>query len=136
FAIAVDSNGGAYVTGLAESTDFPTTTGAFQTSAVSGTAHAFVTKLNSSGTALTYSTYLGGSGQDQGNGIRVDSQGSAYVVGSTRSGDFPVTAGSYQPFQRGGTNAFVTKLNSSGSALVYSTYFGGGNEELGSAIAI
>jgi len=134
--VAVDSSGNAYVSGFTESTDFPTTTGAFQTSVVAGSAHAFVVQVNSTGTALLYSTYLGGSRQDIANGVRVDSQGNAYVVGSTFSGDFPVTAGAYQPTQHGGTNAFVTKVNPTGSGLAYSTYFGGGNEELGDAIAI
>lgn len=136
FGIAVDSGGNAYITGQTQSTNYPTTAGAFQVSSPGGTAHAFVTKLNSTGSALVYSTYLAGSILDQGNGIQVDSHGNAYVVGYSKSIDFPVTAGAFQTAQGGGTNAFVTKLNNAGSALVYSTYFGGNNEEIGNGIAI
>src|SRR5439155_1110671 len=74
---------------------------------------------------LSYSTYLGGSGRDEGNDIAVDTAGSAYVTGSTTSTNFPTTAGSFQPAYRGSFDAFVAKFNASGSALVYSTYFGG-----------
>src|SRR5437899_991720 len=83
--IAGDGSGNAYVTGLTRSTDFPVTRGAFQTSYGGGTDDVFVTKLNSTGSALLYSTYLGGSAQDIGNGIAVDTSGSAYVTGVTRS---------------------------------------------------
>jgi hypothetical protein len=142
--IAVDGSGDAYVVGTAYSGDFPTTAGAFQTTnhAVSG-ANAFVTKLNSTGTALVYSTYLGGTTRatgtgpavDSGNGIAVDGRGDAYVVGTTASDDFPTTPGAYQTTNHtggGGTNtvnAFVTKLNPAGTGLVYSTYLGGSGTE-------
>src|SRR5207237_346650 len=119
--IAVDSSGSAYVTGLTRSTNFPTTTGAFQT-ANAGSYDAFVTKLNSAGSGLIYSTYLGGSDYDSGNGIAVDSSGFAYVTGSG-STDFPKTPCAFQTVGNGG--AFVTKLNSAGSGLFYSTYLGG-----------
>jgi hypothetical protein len=130
-AIAVDSSGNAYVTGQAGSSDFPTTAGAFQTSSESGSYPAFVAKLNPIGSALVYSTYLGGTGVTEfGNGasgIAVDSLGNAYVSGATGTGNFPTTAGAFQTSPpTSGYNAFVTKLNSSGSALVYSTYLGGG----------
>ena len=86
---------------------------------------AFVTKLNAAGSALVYSTYLGGSGDDDGNGIAVDSSGNAYVTGYTDSTNFP-TANAFQAAFGGGSgDAFVTKLNAAGSALVYSTYLGG-----------
>src|SRR5439155_4055838 len=128
-AIAVDAAGYAYVTGGTRSADFPTTTGAFQTtSSGSGSGSdpdAFVTKLNPAGSALIYSTYFGGSGGEWGNWIAVDSQGNAYVTGATSSIDFPTTAGSFQPVFGGVADAFVTKLNPTGSALVYSTYLGG-----------
>ena len=129
--IAVDSSGNAYVIGSTSSSNFPTTVGAFQTTlrTTPPSDNAFVSKLNSSGSALVYSTYLGGSNTltpvESGNGIAVDSSGNAYVTGSTGSSDFPTTPGAFQTTLRGTGNAFVSKLNSSGSALVYSTYLGG-----------
>ncbi len=139
--IAVDSSGHAYVTGQTYSGNFPTTAGAFQTSqpGCSGCYNAFVTKLNPSGSALVYSTYLGGDSSEGGPGIAVDSLGSAYVTGWTYSGNFPTTAGAFQTSQPGCSgcyNAFVTKLNPSGSALVYSTYLGGGGNDLGFSMAV
>ncbi len=128
FGIAVDLNGSAYVTGLA-GVGFPTTPGAYQTVFGGGSGiipcDAFVTKLNPSGSALVYSTYLGGNGFDEGSAIVVDGSGNAYVVGST-SGGFPTTPGAYQTaYGGGGSNAFVAKLNAAGNSLVYSTYLGG-----------
>lgn len=108
--IAVDEDGHAYVTGHTGSADFPTTPGAFQQS-LSGFRDAFVTKVNRSGSALVYSTYLGGSGEDVGSGIAVDKAGRAYVTGRTPSLDFPVTAGAFQPAYAGGSfDAFVAKI--------------------------
>ena len=124
--IAVDTSGNAYVTGPAGA-GFPTTPGAFQP-ASGGSNHAFVTKLNPDGSALVYSTYLGGNGSDFGAGIAVDADGNAYVTGGTTSTDFPTTPGALQPVITGGFGyAFVTKLNPAGSALVYSSYLGGTN---------
>ena len=136
-AIAVDSNGDAYVTGGTDSTDFPTTTGAYQTKNLAsyGRNNAFVTELNSGGSALVYSTYLGGSYADIGMGIAVDSSGNAYVTGQTQSSDFPFITGSFQAknngYQVGNPNGFVTKLNPAGSAPVYSTYLGGSGTNYG-----
>src|SRR5208283_3574796 len=96
--------------------------------------NAFVTKFNASGSALLYSTYLGGNNSDGGQGISVDSSGNAYVTGYTSSPNFPTTSGAYQTALGGSENAFVTKLNSSGSALLYSTYFGGNASDIGQAI--
>lgn len=121
YAIAVDSDGDAYVTGYSESSDFPLVNPFQSTNTGTG---AFVTKLNPSGSALLYSTYLGGSGVDRGYGIAVDGSESAYVAGTTFSSDFP-TASPYQASLHGQTDAFVTKFTPSGSALVYSTYLGG-----------
>ncbi|TMH84546.1 MAG: hypothetical protein E6H44_14885 [Betaproteobacteria bacterium] len=142
YGIAVDAAGNAYVTGGTGSTDFPTTIGAFQTTKGGGFRDAFVTKLNPTGSALVYSTYLGGSGNDYGYGIAVDTLGNAYVTGVTFSTDFPTTPGAIQTtfgggggFFRGG-DAFVTKLNPTGSALVYSTYLGGLGSDTGFAIAL
>jgi Beta-propeller repeat len=96
----------------------------------------FVSKLNSSGSALVYSTYLGGSKEDGGEGIALDSSGDAYVTGTTDSGNFPTTAGAFQSTFGGSYDAFVSKLDSSGSALVYSTYLGGSNRDAGAGIAL
>ncbi|MCH9031770.1 MAG: SBBP repeat-containing protein, partial [candidate division Zixibacteria bacterium] len=117
--IAVDASGNAYITGYTPSTNFPTE-GEYQT--YQGAGDVFVTKLNSSGNSLVYSTYLGGSGSERGTGIAVNDSGNAYITGRTTSTDFP-TEGEYQTYQ-GGTDAFVTKLNSFGNALAYSTYLG------------
>jgi Bacterial Ig-like domain (group 3)/Beta-propeller repeat len=136
--IAVDSAGSAYVTGLTFSTNFPTSSGAFQTT---GESAAFVTKLTPSGTALIYSTYLGGA-TTAGLGIAVDSEGNAYVTGSTEDTAFPTTTGAFQTICNGGSgctndgDAFVTKINPTGSTLVYSTYLGGSNVDGGSGITL
>jgi hypothetical protein len=130
--IAIDANGDAYVTGVAYSTDFPTTSGAFQSVNKSASLYhpnAFVTKLAANGVSLIYSTYLGGSTGDGASGLAVDSTGNAYIGGATYSSDFPVTNGAFQSsnhaFGTGNSNGFLTKVNPSGSALVYSTYLGG-----------
>ena len=88
-----------------------------------------MTKLNADGTALVYSTYLGGNGYDQGNGIAVDSAGDAYVTGSTNSSDFPTTADAVQSDLFENFDAFVSELNADGTALEYSTYLGGDDDE-------
>jgi len=139
-SIAVDSSGNAYVTGDTSSTNFPTTLGAFQTvcnggSGCSSEGDVFVSKIDASGSALVYSTYLGGSGNDDGYGIAVDSVGNAYVTGYTTSTDFP-TMNPLQSANGGGYDAFVATLNPSGSALVYSTYLGGKGSDYGYAIAV
>jgi hypothetical protein len=133
--IAVDSAGAAYVTGLTLSTDFPTTAGAFDTSA-SGNEDAFITKLNPAGSGLSYSSFLGGSGQDFGNSVAVDSAGAAYVIGGTVSTDFPTTAGAFETSFNGAFDAFVTKLDPAGSGLAYSTYLGGSSVDNGFGIAV
>jgi acyl dehydratase len=135
--IAADSEGNAYVVGFTASTDFPTTSGAFQRVCNDGRgcADAFVAKINSAGSALVYSTYLGGGGLDYGNGVAVDGQGNAYVTGYSTSTDFP-TANPLQAAKRGRADAFVAKLNPTGSALVYSTYLGGRGNDVGLGIAV
>src|SRR5207253_8144235 len=151
--LAVDAGGNAYITGITDSTNFPVTAGAFQTALASGqcSGHGsarpcqdgFVTKLNSTGSALVYSTYLGGKQDEETDDLAVDSAGNAYVVGYTGSDDFPTTAGAFQRTrapaaqQSGASNdGFITKLNPSGTALVYSTYLGGNSEDLLASIAI
>jgi hypothetical protein len=133
--IVADDAGQAYITGTTESDDYPVTPGAFQT-VNPGVSASFVTKLSADGSALVYSTYLGGSGSQTGNGIAVDSEGNAYVVGITTSDDFPVTPGAFQTENAGIFDAFLTKLNPTGSALVYSTYLGGSGSDFGTGIVV
>ncbi|WP_332760930.1 DUF7948 domain-containing protein [Pseudarthrobacter sp.] len=130
--IALDALGSAYVTGMTESADFPTTLGAFDTT-LGGFRDVFATKLDPTGSALAYSTYLGGSGAEGSGGIVVDAAGSAYVGGLTPSADFPTTLGAFGTTFNGGFDAFVTKLNLAGTGLVYSTYVGGSGFEFGTA---
>lgn len=154
-AIAVDRAGNAYVSGATASIDFPTTSRAFQRS-FGGVAHcddlpspcsdATVTKINRTGTAIVYSTYLGGSDAEEAMAIAIDASGDAYITGYTRSLDFPVTPGAFQPAYHGYTkpcnewlycgDAFVTKIAPSGTALVYSTYLSGREGEYGAGIAV
>src|SRR5204862_7475 len=123
--IAVDGGGNAYVTGGTVSTNFPTTPGAFQATIGGGGevgSDALVKKLNAAGTALIYSTFLGGSNSDAGDGIAVDGGGNAYVTGGTVSSNFPTTPGAFHTTiggaGEGGSDAFVTKLNAAGTALI------------------
>lgn len=151
YGIAVDASGNAYVAGETYSTDFPVTPGALQTVNNEGQGQltlpdGFVAKLNATGAALVYSTYLGGNGGPTGRGygdlsraIAVDADGNAYVTGQADSTNFPVTLGAFQATSQNsgsGINAFVTKLNPTGSAVVASTYLGGGNGDSGAAIAV
>ncbi len=133
-ALAVDASGNAYATGYTVSSDFPTAS-PFQGSLDGTNADAFVAKLDPSGSALVYSTYLGGDSLDLGEGIAVDASGSAYIAGSTLSTDFP-TASPFQGSSSVGGDAFVTKLNPAGSALVYSTYLGGNSGEEARGVAV
>jgi hypothetical protein len=142
-AIAIDSAGNAYVTGETQSLNFPGASGSPIQPTKQASYDVFVSKLNAAGTALVYSTYLGGSGGDYGYAIALDSAGNAYVTGQT---DSPTTAGvgnvafprvgAFQPLYRGGGDAFVTKINPAGDALVFSTYLGGSGVERGYGIAV
>ncbi|MBV9769909.1 MAG: SBBP repeat-containing protein [Bryobacterales bacterium] len=134
-AIAVDGTGAAYVAGQTSSGNFPVTSGAFEQSSQGGLSDCFVSKLNAAGSALTYSTFLGGGALDLCAGIAIDAWGDAYVTGTTYSSNFPV----YHAMQsnlRGSANAFVTELNAAGSALLYSTLLGGSVLENGTAIGV
>ncbi len=141
-AIAVDSTGNAYVTGSTQSTNFPGASGSLIQASLRGSSDVFVAKLNVAGTALVYSTYLGGSSSDIGRAIAVDSTGNAYVTGETDSPTvgagaipFPLV-GPIQPIYGLIGDAFVTKLNAAGNALVYSTYLGGSGSDRGYGIAL
>ncbi len=135
WGVALDSAGNAYITGYTSSADFPITAGAFQTR-LTNSRSAFVAKLNSTGSSLIYSTYLGGNTEERGYAIAVDSAGSAYVAGFTKSTNFPVTAGAFQVTNPGGASAFATKMNATGTGLVYSTYVGGSGDDWANAMAI
>jgi len=132
FDVAVDTTGSAYITGETESSDFPRAT-AFQNQK-GASKDAFLTKLQPNG-QLSYSTYLGGGGADQGFAVVVDTAGNAYVAGETASNDFP-RHNAYQNTFGGFSDAFVTKFNSAGSALVYSTYIGGSLTDGAFALAV
>jgi len=135
--IAVDSSGNAYVTGTTSSLNFPTMNALRAACAFTcpGNSDAFISKVNSTGSALVYSTYLGGNDIDVGNAIAVDSSGNAYVTGYTGSLDFP-TVNALQPTEGSGWDTFISKVNSTGSALVYSTYLGGVGNDYAYAIAV
>jgi hypothetical protein len=133
WAIAVGGDGSAYVTGYTASTNFPTATPL--QAMFAGVLDAFVTKLSPSGASLGYSTYLGGGGLEYGFGIAVGGDDSAYVVGYTASANFP-TAAPLQAALSGGDDAFVTKVAPSGSALTFSTYLGGGGDDVGYGIDV
>jgi aldose sugar dehydrogenase len=136
--LAIDSSGNAYVVGRVGDTsiDFPTTEGALATTYRGGDFDGVVFKLNAAGNALVYSTFLGGEDNDSTEGIAVDSTGNAYITGGTRSSGFPLTANAFQSFRAGDTDAFFSKLNSSGSAMLYSTLLGGINTDRGSGVVI
>ena len=131
--ITVDSAGAVYVTGYTQSSDFPTKN-AYDNSH-NGKSDVFVTKLTSSGGNLVYSTFIGGSSEDEGRGITVDSAGAVYVTGYTLSSDFP-TKNAYDNSYNGESDVFVTKLLSSGGNLVYSTFIGGSSYDYGRGITI
>jgi hypothetical protein len=141
FDVAVDDSGYVYVSGGTNSTDFPTTTNAFQKSFAGGSNDIFVCKISPDGKTLVYSTFLGGSsseGYDTGGyKLAVDRSGYAYVTTGTSSINFPTTPGSFQPSYGGGTrDAVVAKLNRDGSSLVYSTFLGADSYDYGEDIAV
>jgi hypothetical protein len=124
-----------YIAGSTASADLPTTAVPVASQFGGGTLDSFVAKFNPAG-ALLYSTYLGGSGDEEAFGLAVDSQGNAYVTGNTTSADFPTTQGAYSGALSGSSNAFVAKLNPGGTALLYSSYLGGSGNDTGYGIAL
>lgn len=143
--IAIDAAGNAYLTGQTKSTNFPVTGNAFDRTlnippncprCATDNTDGFVTKLNATGSALVYSTYLGGTDYDSPRGIAVDAGGNAYVIGETVSTDFPTTAAAFRRTSAGSYDMFVTKLNATGSALAYSTYIGGTQVDNGERVAV
>jgi large repetitive protein len=163
--IAVDSAGNAYITGTTNTIDFPVTSNAFQTT-YGGTTNvgnglagcidfisgqfpcgdAYVVKLNPTGTAITWATYLGGSTADIGYSIKLDGKGDVWVGGYTQSYScptcdpvhypFPTTPNAYQPVKGGGLDSFLSELSSDGSTLIYSTYYGGSDDEIAFGLAV
>jgi hypothetical protein len=138
YGLALDSSGNAYVVGDTTSQNFPAAN--FQQTN-HGSQNAFVSKIASTGSALIYSTYLGGNSIDHGAAIAVDATGAVYLTGSTFSSSFPVSSGAYQAAIGGGQDAFAAKLSADGNSLVYGTFFGGsggsaGYPESGLGIAV
>lgn len=130
--IAVDASGNVYVGGSTDSSDFP---GSTLGSIPAGVDHAFVAKLDATGSNLIYADYLGGSGGDYGYAIALDGSNNVYVTGSTASSDFPM-ANPFQGTYPGSFNAFLSKISADGSSLLYSTYFGGNGSDIPSSVAV
>jgi len=136
-AIAVDSSSSVYVAGSTQSTDFPVTSGAYQTALATGaTANVFVAKLNPTGNALVFATYLGGTGLDYSAGVAVDAASDVFVAGTTSSGDFPTFNGYQDTRKTAGNHVFVTELDSQGAVLKYSTYLSGSKVDTASGLAL
>ncbi len=135
--IDIDSDGNAYVAGVTDSADFPTTPGAFQTSYNGGGFYmGFVAKIATSGNALVFSTYLGGSGESTAESIRVDDAGNINVAGITHSIDFPITPSAFQAINAGMGDFYFVRMNPFGTNLIFSSYLGGSSYEEGGAFAI
>ncbi|MFT9057385.1 MAG: SBBP repeat-containing protein, partial [Ethanoligenens sp.] len=134
-SIRVDTSGFAYVGGYTLSSNFPTTPGAFQPS-LNGLENGFLSKFSADGTALIYSTYLGGSSITEIQGIAINAAGNVYATGYTYSPNFPVTPGAFQTTPKGNSDGFVTKFSPDGSSLLYSTYMGGSGSDQGTAICV
>ena len=134
-SVAVDSSGNAYITGATSSTDFPTTNPLQPANGGTGT-NVFITKLNATGDTRVYSTYLGGTGGDNGEGIAVDSSGNAYVTGVAQSLNFPVAVNFLGLGPGGGWDVFVSKIDAAGANQVYTAILGGSNNDSGRGIAL
>lgn len=134
-SIAIDASGNVYIVGHTYSSNYPITSGAVQ-QVFGYPADGFITKINSSGTALVYSTFLGGNGTDLVIDIAIEASGAAYVVGLTGSNNFPTTSSAYQPTYRGSEDGFLTKINPAGTAWVYSTFIGDTSYDIARTVAV
>jgi hypothetical protein len=133
--VVVDVSGGACLVGETQSSDFPTTSGAFDESYNDG-HDAFMVKFDPSGSLLEYSTFIGSSGWDRGSGIALDPLGCVYLTGYSNSSAFPHTWEAYDPAHNGGRDAFLVKLDISGGGLIYATFIGGEADDRGADVAI
>jgi uncharacterized protein (TIGR03437 family) len=137
FGVKIDAVGNAYVSGITASNNFPVTAGVLRPAFAGGAYDLFITKLNPAGTAAVYSTYLGGAGREVTDAnLAIDAAGNVYVTGETGSLDFPTTPNAFQPMLSGVSDAFASKLNPAGTALVYSTRIGGNAADTGLGIAV
>lgn len=145
-AVAVDSTGAAYITGNTQTSAFPVTGGAFDTT-FNGIYDTFLAKLNAAGNGLVYATFLGGSNSDYGMDIAIDSSHNAYITGASLSSDFPITAGAFDVNFGGGVcgvapntypcpDAFIVKVDAAGSTLSYAAFLGGANSDRGLGVAV
>jgi hypothetical protein len=134
--VGVDGEGNIYLTGLAGTIDFPATPGAYDPSHNGGASDVFVSKISPDGKQLLYSTFLGGSGDETGYRLAVDHQGSVVVAGFTESPDFPATAGAFDTTHNGGADAFIAKLDASGSELEFATFLGGAQDDIARSVAV
>ena len=134
YAIATDASGNIYLAGNTGSTDFPLTS-AFQTTNY-GLGDAFIAKLDPTGTGLLYSTFLGGGGSDTATGIAVDTDGNAYIAGTTYSTNFPVPVDAFQAAYAGNGDGFVAKISADGSTLAYASYLGGEKADFAQGVAV
>lgn len=135
YSIAIDTATNVFITGTTKAHNYDITTGAYQTNN-GGNYDAFVTKLNTTGSALIYSTYIGGSLDEKGTSICIDNSGNAYITGETSSTNFDITVGSFKTTHSGGKDVFITKLNPTGTTLLYSTFVGGNLDDYGKSITI
>jgi hypothetical protein len=136
YSLALEAGGAVHVTGKTVSSDYPTTPGAYDRSHNGAGDDVVVTSLDPFSTAIIYSTFVGGSGQDVGNRIILDSTGNEFVTGLTSSTDFPVTPGAFDTQANGNGDAFVLRLDAAGSKLLYSTYIGGSSQDRGDALSV
>ena len=137
YGVAVDASGSIYVTGETQSTTLPSLDP--KQASLIGTSEVFISKFDSTGQNLLYTSYLGsqiGGGTNAGHAIAVDASGNAFVVGTTSATDYPVTQGAYQSSLRGASNAFVTELGAKGDSLVLSSYFGGSGNDQALGVAL
>ncbi|MGH2677865.1 MAG: hypothetical protein ACRDHB_05850, partial [Actinomycetota bacterium] len=139
FRVAVDGGGAAFVTGGTSDsvTDYPTTAGAFDTTH-NGGLDAFLTKVHPAGSSLVYSTFLGGTGSDEGRGIALDPAGTAFITGNSTDAatDYPTTSGAFDTTHNGSGDAVVTRVSADGSALLYSSFLGGSMNDVGWGVAV